>query len=161
MNGISAETRAELEKRYKIAAIVVAAQIATTIILIVVGWFYAGNSENIVASNSLMTLWAAILFIAVGTFVLRRMLNSWDRLKNTALLKGISGVPAVLQINAIILGSMAEMISVIGFLIAVLNGVKTDMIRAGIVALIVFLIIFPRKSVWEKITANLERLQEV
>ena len=158
MNEISAENRAELEKRYRTTAIVVAAQILTTIFLIVFGWFYAGSSENDVTSSSLMTLWIAVLFIALGTFVLRRVLNNWDRLKTTALLKGIPGVLSALQINAIILGSMAEVIAVLGFLIATLGGVSADIFRAGVVALIVFLINFPRKAVWMKIVANLEKV---
>jgi Flp pilus assembly protein TadB len=106
--------------------------------------------------RSLMTLWIAVVFIAVGTFVLRRMLNQWERLKNIKLSKGISGLLTTLQTNAIVLGAVAETIAVIGFLIAVLGGIKSDMFRAGAVALIVFLINFPRKSVWKKIVANLE-----
>lgn len=158
MNEISSENQAELEKRYKTTAIIVAAQIATTVVLIVIGWFLAGDSENDAASGSLMPLWIAILFVAIGTFVLRRFLTNWDRFKTKALLKGIPGVLAALQTNAIILSAMAEVISITGFLIAILNGVRADMLRAGVVALIVFLMNFPRKSVWRKIVANLERI---
>lgn len=156
MEEISAENFAELEKRYRMTAVVVFAQIATTVILIIFGWFYAARSENAVTPRSLMTLWIAVIFIAVGTFILRRMLNRWERLKNIKLSKGISGLLTTLQTNAIVLGSVAETIAIIGFLIAVLGGIKTDVFRAGAVALIVFLINFPRKSVWKKIVANLE-----
>ena len=158
MDEISAENLAELEKRYRMTAIIVFAQITTAIILIIFGWFYAAGSENAVSSGSLMTLWIAVIFIAVGTFVLRRMLNRWQRLKNIALSKGFSGLLAALQTNAIILGALAEVIAIIGFLIATLGGVKFDMFRAGAIALIVFLINFPRQSVWKKIAANLEKV---
>lgn len=161
MKEIAAENLAEIEKRYRLTAIIVLTQITTTIILIVVGWFYAASSENAVSSDSLMILWIAVIFIAVGTFFLRRMLNRWERLRNIALTKGISGVLAALQTNSIIIGSMAEIIAVIGFLIAVLGGVKFDIFRAGVVALLVFLINFPRKTVWKKIVINLNNVQEV
>ncbi len=161
MKEIAAENLAEIEKRYRLTSIIVLTQITTTIILIVVGWFYAASSENAVSNDSLMTLWIAIIFIAVGTFFLRRMLNRWERLKNIALSKGISGVLAALQTNSINIGSTAEIIAVIGFLIAVLGGVKYDVFRAGAVALLVFLINFPRKTVWKKIVINLNNDQEV
>ncbi len=86
------------------------------------------------------------------------MLVRWDKLKNVTLLKGIPGLLSSLQTNAILLGTMAEIIAIIGFLIAALGGIKTDMLTFGAVALILFLINFPRKSIWEKIVANLEKI---
>lgn len=103
MKEISAAILAEIEKRYRLTAIIVLTQITTTIILIVVGWFYAANSENAASHNSLMTLWTAIIFVAVGTFLLRRTLNRWNRLKNVALLKGVSGVLTTLQTNSLLI----------------------------------------------------------
>lgn len=161
MNKITAENLAEIEKRYRLTAIIVLTQITTTIILIVVGWFYAASSENAVSNDSLTALWVAVVFIAVSTFFLRRTLNRWERLKNVALTKDISGVVAALQTNSIIVGALAEIIAVVGFLIAVLGGVKFDVFRAGAIALLVFLINFPRKAVWKKIVIKLENVQEV
>lgn len=105
-----------------------------------------------------MPLWIGALFIAMGTFVLRRTLYRWDRLKDIAILKGITGVLDSLKINSIILGAMAELIAVIGFVISFLGGNPYEMLRAGAIALVVFLINFPRKSVWQKIAANLENV---
>ena len=161
MSKISAENLAEIAKRYRLTSIIVLTQITTTIILIIFGWFYAASSENAAAPDSLLMLWIAVVFIAVGSFLLRRILNRWDRLKNIASVKGISGLLAALQTNSIIIGALAEVIAVIGFLIAVLGGVKFDVFRAGAVALLVFLINFPRKTAWKKIVGNLENTQEV
>lgn len=161
MNEISPENLAEIERKYRLTAIIVLTQIITTIILIIFGWFYAASSENAAAPDSLLMLWIAIVFIAVGTFFLRRMLNNWNRLQNTASIRGISGVVNVLQTNSIIIGSLAKIVAVIGFLIAVLGGVKFDVFRAGAVALLIFLMNFPRKTVWKKIVRSLENTQEV
>ncbi len=158
MDEISPENLAELEKRYRTSAIIYTVQIITAVILTIVGYFYAGQSENTVSVNSLMPLWILILFLAVGTFLLRRVLYKWERLKNLTLLKGIDCLFKALQTNSIVLGALGEAIALIGFLIAAFGGVRADMVRAGIVALIVLLINFPRQSLWEKITASLEKV---
>lgn len=158
MNEISAENLAALEKKYKTTSFIFIAQIAFTIILVIVGWFYAANVENSITEESLTSLRVGVIFIAITTFVIKRVLVRWDRLKTIALLKGIPGLLNSLQTNAIILGVMAEIIAIIGFLIAALGGIKTDMLTFGAVALILFLINFPRKGIWEKIVANLEKI---
>ena len=122
----------------------------------IAAWFVAQTSDNSITNQSLTTLWVAVLFIAVGAFVIRRLIFSWERLKNTALLKGVKGLIQTLQINSIILGVIAEIVAIMGFLIATLSGNKWEMFRAGAISLVVFMANFPRKSVWEKIVANLE-----
>lgn len=158
MSEISAASRSELEKRYRLTILVVLAQILTAIVLIVAAFFIAQTSDSSVTSQSVLTLWITIIFIAVGTFALRRLMFNWNRLQNTALLKGIPGVLQTLQTNSILLGTLAEVIAIIGFLVATLGGDKWDMFRAGAVALIVFLANFPRRSTWKKIVGRLENL---
>ncbi len=158
MQEISTENFSQLDNRYKTTAIIYLAQIFSTVILIVVALFFVEKSTGALDAISLTALWTAVVFIAVAAFVLRRVFSRWERLKDIKLLKGTSGVFSALQSNAIILGALAETITIIGFIITVLNGEKYDALRAGAVALIVFFINFPRKSVWEKIVANLEKV---
>lgn len=158
MNQISEPNLKDLNARYRTTAIIVGVQIFSTILLIIIAWFLSSQTDNAVTEEAVSALWLTILFIAVGTFALRRFLFSWERLKNTALIKGVAKVISTLQINTIILCAFAEVIAVIGFLVATLSGNKFEMFRAGAVALIVFLINFPRKSVWEKVVANLEKV---
>lgn len=157
MEQISEENRRELNNRYKTTAIIVGVQIFSTILLIVAAWFLS-SLDNSITQQAISALWMMVLFIAVGTFVLRRFLFSWERLKTTALLKGVQKLISTLQINTIILCAFAEIIAIIGFLVATLSGDKFQMFRAGAVALIVFLMNFPRKSIWEKVVANLEKV---
>jgi len=154
----SAEIQVELEKRYRITAIVVAGQIALTIIFIVTAWIIAPGVQNSISSNDLMPFWVGALFIAIGSFVLRRMLFRWERLRDIVLLKGVSGLLRDLQKNAVLLGAMAELIALIGFVVAFMSGNPYEMLRAGAISLIVFLINFPRKSVWKQIAASLENI---
>lgn len=158
MAEISSANRNELEKRYRTTTIVIAFQIFTVIALIVAAWFAAQSSNNSVSDQTLTTLWIAVLFIAVGAFLARRILFGWERLKNIVLLKGVKGLIQTLQKNAIILGAIGELVALTGFLIALLSGNKWEMFRAGAIALVVFLANFPRKSVWEKIVSNLEKV---
>ena len=158
MEVISAETLAELEKRYRTAAIIVSAQIVFTITLTVAVWLFAPMAASSITQQSLMTLWAAIIFLAVGAFVLRRMFFRWNRLKDIAVLKGVAGLIKTLQANAVLLGFLATLLTIVGCVITILSGETFEAIRAEIVALIVFVINFPRKTVWEKVV---EKMQEV
>lgn len=158
MDEISPASLSSLDKRYKTAGIIYSGQIATTIILIAVGYFTIKSADTTADSNTIMILWAAVLFVAVTAFLLRRKLYRWERLKDLTLMKGVSGLLAALQTNTIVLGALAEAIAAIGFVIALMNGNRADILRAGAVSLIVFLVNFPRKSVWEKIVTNLEKV---
>lgn len=158
MDELSADSQAELENRYRATAIVVFSQVFFVIVLIALAFFIVSKPEDSVSPQTLTSLWVGAIFVAVGAFVLRRLFFRWDRLKDIALLKGASGVLKTLQTNAIVLAALGEAVAVIGFVIAFLSGESFDMLRAGAVSLIVLLINFPRKSVWEKIAA---RVQEV
>lgn len=149
----------EFEKRYRTTAIIVGVQILSVLGLIVIAWIVIANSDNSMTSGSQTTLWFFILFIAIGSFLVRRFLFNWDRLKNTAVLKGISGVLQTLQINSILLGALGEIIAVMGFILATMSGNKWEMFRAGAIAMVVFLANFPRKKTWDKIVSNLEKIE--
>lgn len=146
-----------LEKRYRTSVIAVSAQILIMLALTVVAWLVISYSSNDISEQAVFALWAVILLIAAGSFVLRRMLFSWDRLKSVALLKGIPGLLDNLQAYTILLGALGEVVAIMGFLVATLSGNKFEMLRAGAISLIVFLINFPRKSVWRKILAGAEQ----
>jgi hypothetical protein len=79
-------------------------------------------------------------------------------LKDVAVLKGITGLLKTLQNNAIILAVFATLLTVVGCVAAVLSGETFEAIRAEIVSLIVFSVNYPRKSVWEKIVAGLQKV---
>lgn len=159
MTEVSAETKTELEKRYRTAAFLVFGLIATLLILVVSAFFLVNSEvERQIADNTIMTLRIGALFIALGTFIIRRLLYRWERLRDIVLLKGITGLIRTLATNAVLLAVMAEAVVIIGFVITFLTGDIFEMIRAAIIALVVFIINFPRKSIWKKIVANLENI---
>ncbi|HNQ14889.1 MAG TPA: hypothetical protein PKM58_04950 [Pyrinomonadaceae bacterium] len=156
MSEISPENLAEIEKRYRAAAVIGVAQIAFTVLLAGAAWFVVRRTEVVEDNKSVTTLWILIAFVAIGSLLLRRLFSGWERLRNAALLGGISGVLKKLQTNSLILGMFAEVISIIGFVITIFTGSSFDMFRAAAIALIVFFVAFPRKIVWKKIVANLQ-----
>ncbi len=156
MNEIFSENLAAFEKRYRVAAIIGLAQIAATLVLAGVAWFVVSRTEVVDVNDSVTTLWVAVLFIAVGGVLLRRLFFGWERLRNTALLGGIPAVLRKLQTNSLILGMFAEAISIIGFVITMFTGSSFDMFRATAIALIVFIITFPRKKIWKTVVVNLQ-----
>ena len=158
MEEVSPENLAELEKRYRTTVTIFAAQILSSIILTLVALFLTPKNDNSFSPESLRTLWIVIIFIAVGTFLLRRFFLRWDRLRDIVLLKGIKGLLRTLQTNAIILSVFAETIVIIGLIVTFLSGDKYEILRAGFVALILFAINFPRKKVWEKIVIGLQEI---
>lgn len=156
MEEISAENLAELERRYKVTVLIISAQIFSSAVLLIAGWFIIKDRE--VSEGSFLTLWLVVLFISAGTFIMRRRLFNWESLKNTAVLKGVRGLIRLLQTNAIVLNLFVEIVIMIGFMIAVMSGNFWDLLRVAGIALILFAMNFPRLSVWKKIVLNLENV---
>ncbi len=158
MQEISGENSTLLEKLYRTTAILYLALLFSTILLIAVSRLFNSETKESFSPNTATTLWVVVIFVAVASFVLRRVLYRWERLRDVRLLRGFTGVCRTLQVNSIILAVMAETISVIGFIITAAGGEKADMLRAGLVSLIIFIINLPRKSVWKKIASSLEKV---
>jgi hypothetical protein len=158
MNEISGENLAELNRRYRTTVFIVLAQIFVVLFLIAASWLLVKKVETNLSDQDFTTLWVAVMFIAVGSFLLRRMFFNWERLKNIALLKGVQGVIGTLQRNSIILSVFAVLVALLGFVISTFSGNSSDMFRAGAIALVVFLINFPRKRVWKAIVSNLQKI---
>ena len=158
MSEISNENLAELNKRYRTTVFIVLGQIFVVLFLILAAWLFVTKIQINLSDPDFTTLWVAVLFIAIGSFIMRRLFFSWERLKNVGLLKGVSGVLGALQRNSIILSFFAVAVALFGFVITLFSGNSSDMLRAGAIALVVFLINFPRKKIWKSIVSNLGKV---
>jgi hypothetical protein len=158
MNENQSENLPELEKRYRTTVFIILGQVFVVLLLIAAAFLFTFKVETNLSEQDFTTLWVGVLFIAVGSFILRRMFFTWERLKNVAILKGVPGVLGTLQRNSIILSVFGLLVGVIGFLISLFTGSGFDMLRAGAIALVVFLINFPRKKIWKSIVSNLEEV---
>jgi len=158
MQKISDENLTELSKRYRMTVFIVLAQIFVVFLLLLISLFAGVKATSNLTEQDFTTLWVGVLFIAVGSFILRRMFFNWERLKNIAVLKGVSGLLKTLQRNSVILALFGLIVGIIGFLIATFSGNGLDMFRTGIIAFVVFLINFPRKKIWKTIVSNVEQI---
>jgi hypothetical protein len=142
-----------LEKIYRTTSIIVLIQIASSVGLIIFGWFFAAVTDNSVSQRAISLLWAFIILLLIGSFVLRRVLFSWERLQKSARQ---SRLLLALQNSTVFIGLIGIIIAIFGFLAASLSGNKFEILRAGVISLVVFLFDFPRKTIWQKIVAQLE-----
>jgi hypothetical protein len=157
MQNSSEQTADELGKRYQTTSLIVVGQIAATLVLIGIAWLIAPRIDLAITQQTTTALWVLIIFAAIGVFLLRRILFNWKRLGNINAAKGVKGLISTLQTHTILLGTLTVVIAIIGFLISVMTGDKFEMFRAGAIALIVFIMIFPRKKIWETIVSGLNK----
>jgi hypothetical protein len=157
MQNVSEQIRRELGKRYRTTSLIVVGQILTTLLLIGVAWLIAPKIDLAITEQTTFGLWILIIFTTIGVFWLRRILFSWEKLRTVNLAKGVNTLVVTLQTQTILLGILTEIIAIVGFLISVMTGDKFEMFRAGAIALIVFLMIFPRKKIWEQIVFGLNK----
>jgi hypothetical protein len=157
MQNSSEQFAGELGKRYQTTSLIVVGQIVATLILIAISWLISPRVDLDITEQTTNALWIFVIFTVVGVFLLRRILFNWEKLRNINLTKGVKGLIATLQTYTILLGTLTEVIAIIGFLISVMTGNKFEMFRAGAIALVVFIMIFPRKKVWETIVSGLNK----
>lgn len=163
----------ELNKRYKATATILFAEIGATIAFSITAWFVAGEFQPFgeTAGNAGFTLdnltkaptgsgvnlaitilWMAILVIAIGTFLMRRVLFASAGLRDAFNAKGSLGVLQSLQTKTTFMAILGGLVAVIGFTISILSGNKYDMLRAAVVALVILAMNFPRRSSWQKVS---------
>jgi hypothetical protein len=173
-------TTMQLDRVYKKTATFFFAQVLGVLILTLLAFFLAGkiqpfgaasgeasfsienltNPNAAIGSAALTTfLWIAILALAVGVFLLRRVLFAPATLRDAAVVGGSNGLLKSLQTKIILLVTIAEIVAILGFIISLTSGNWTDMLRAALVAAVLFFINFPRKSVWQKLADNATRVQ--
>jgi hypothetical protein len=151
----------ELRRRHRTSTLVVAGFLILDIVLLAIA-FFASDSifrPNVRSWDSgiIMGLWIAILVFGLGAFVVRRTKFAAMRLKDIAAVKGVSGLLKTLQDTTIQVASIGGAIALMGFVITILTGDWTNMLRAGGVGAIVLVYCFPLRSAWQRVVMQLAR----
>jgi hypothetical protein len=157
MQNSTEQFNGELGKRYQTTSLIVIGQIVVTLLLIGIAWIIAPRIDLEITRQTTTGLWILIISTVIGVFLLRRILFSPAKLRNINSTKGVTGLLATLQMHTILLGILTEVIAIIGFLISVMTGDKFEMFRAGAIALVVFLTIFPRRKLWKTVVSSLNK----
>jgi len=147
----------ELMRRHRISTLVVAGFLMLDIVLLAIAYFASNHIFRPGDAGIIMGLWIAILVFGLGAFVVRRTKFAAMRLKDIAAVKGVSALLKTLQDTTIQVASIGGAIVLMGFVITILTGDWTNMLRAGGVAAIVLIYSFPFPSAWERVVIQLAR----
>jgi hypothetical protein len=151
----SASIQSELVRRHRTAALVVAGFLVLDIALVMIAIFLGDRIFRPGDRSMIMALWIVILVLGLGAFVIRRTRFVPMRLQDVAGVKGVSGLLKTLQGTTIQLACIGGAIALMGFVITILRGDWTDMLRAGGVSAIVLFYCFPFRSAWERVVREL------
>ncbi|RMG02114.1 MAG: hypothetical protein D6735_10750 [Acidobacteria bacterium] len=146
----------ELDKFYIRIIAILFGELSFVFLFFAVLWF--ANLAEIDLPTEIRIFWWALLFlISIAVIILRRSLFSWKRLKDIAIRKNIAAVSRTLYSNTLVLSLMAWAVALIGFLIAFMSGDKFGLLRSTIISLLLFAVIFPRRTSWQNILLNLQK----
>ena len=145
----------ELNRRHRSAMMVVLIFFALDLLLLLIAYFAGERIFRPGNPTVAMGLWIAILVCGLGVFVLRRTRFAPMRLQDIAAVRGIPGLLQTLQGTTIQVASVAGAIGLIGFIITIITGDWTNMLRAAGVSVIVLFYCFPFKNAWERTVRQL------
>jgi hypothetical protein len=129
--------------------------------LLVLAYFAAEKLFRPNDPSLIMGLWIAILVFGLGAFVLRRTRFAAMRLKDIAALKGMSGLLKSLHDTTIQIAFIGGAIALMGFIVTILTGDWTSMLRAAGVSAIVLIYGYPFRSAWERVARQLSEYSQV
>jgi len=147
----------ELARRHRTATLVVVGFLVLDIALVAIAFFATDRLFRPGDPSITMGLWIAVLVFGLGAFVIRRTRFAAMRLKDIAALRGLSGLLKTLQDTTIQIACIGGAIALMGFVITILTGDWTNMLRAGGVSAIVLFYCFPFRSAWERVVLQLGR----
>ncbi len=153
----SAGLQTELARRHRTATLIVVGFLLLDIALVAIAFFATDRIFRPGDPSLTMGLWIAVLVFGLGAFVIRRTKFAAMRLKDIAALKGLSGLLKTLQDTTIQVACIGGAIALMGFVITIMTGDWTSMLRSGGVSAIVLVYCFPFRSAWERVVIQLGR----
>jgi hypothetical protein len=145
----------ELDRRYRLAATTSHALVLAVVALMAVAYFAGAALYRGGEGWTIGALRIAILVFALGAIVIRRTRYNAIRLQDIAALKGMSGLLATLQNTSIQIALMAIAIALMGFIGTILSGSYSEMLRAGVISLVLLAHGYPRKSSWQRVARGI------
>ena len=151
----------ELSRRHRTATAFVVGFLVLDLGLLVLAYFAAEKLFRPNDPSLIMGLWIAILVFGLGAFVLRRTRFAAMRLKDIAALKGMSGLLKSLHDTTIQIAFIGGAIALMGFIVTILTGDWTSMLRAAGVSAIVLIYGYPFRSAWERVARQLSEYSQL
>jgi hypothetical protein len=147
----------ELARRYRVTAATVNVLFALIILLIAVGYFGASFLYRPGSGWAIGALRLSMLVLALGAIMYRRTKFQAMRLQDIAALRGVSALLATLQSTTVQVAFIGLAIALVGFINTILSGSALEILRAGLIAIILLIYCYPRRSAWEKVVDGIEK----
>lgn len=155
MSSKSPDLQKELARRHRSAALAVYVFLILNLVLVAIAYLATDRIFRPGSPSTVMGLWIAVLVFGLGAFVIRRTRFAAMRLKDIAALRGLTGLLKTLQGTTIQIAFLAGAITLMGFVITILTGDWTNMVRAAGVSAIVLIYCFPFRSAWQRTVQQL------
>lgn len=149
------DIQSELERRHRSATMAVWLFLALDIGLVAIAYLAGERIFRPANPQLAFGLWLVILVCGLGVFVLRRTRFSAMRLQDIAAVKGVSAMLRTLQGTTIQVASIGGAIGLLGFIITIITGDWSNMLRAAGVSIIVLMYCYPFKSAWQRTVRQL------
>ena len=147
---MATDIQSELDRRHRSATTVIFFFLALDIVLVAIAYFAGERIFRPANPQLAFGLWLVILVCGLGVFVLRRTRFAAMRLQDVAAVKGVSALLQTLQGTTIQVASIGGAIGLLGFIITIITGDWSNMLRAAGVSIIVLFYCYPFKSAWQR-----------
>ena len=152
---MAADIQSELDRRHRSATMVVLFFFVLDVVLLAIAYLAGARIFRPANPTLAFGLWLVILVCGLGVFVLRRTRFSAMRLQDLAAVKGVSAMLQTLQGTTIQVASIGGLIGLLGFIITIITGDWSNMLRAAGVSVIVLVYCYPFKSAWQRTVRQL------
>jgi hypothetical protein len=135
------------------ASRIVLAFAASIVLYMAIGIFNISSRSSVGATDVPYSFYVGAIFLALGSIAYRRAQMRRLRLEAVAALRGVDGlIKHFLQVT-LVSAALAELIGILAVVISLMGGERSDVIRLGIVALVVELFTYPRRGAWRQAIA--------
>lgn len=155
---VIADTQDELTRRHRAALSVVIAMAALTLLLAALA-LYGVTVPQLETEDPFLegALRIAIIFCGLGAVRLRRARFAAARMQNIASLHGASGLLVTLQNTTVLVALLGGAAAVMGYVVASVTNSRLDVLMLLVVALVVLVNSFPRRSRWQRLLDAFEQ----
>jgi len=147
----SPEVQAELTRRHKAAATTVVGLMVATVLLSIVAFLSKPYLREQANPPLEFALQIVILVLGLGAVIWRRTKLATMRLQDIVGLAGPSGLLKALEKTTLQIALLGAGIALAGFIGTLAMGSEGYTYWAGVIALVVFLYSYPRKSFWRRV----------
>jgi hypothetical protein len=147
---LSANVRAELNRRHKSTATTIASLLIAVILLCILA--FVGQKFLTQHNNPSLDIAVrvSILIFGLGAITLRRTQFARMRLQDIGALQGATGLMITLQRTTLRVAMVGIAIALIGFVSTLFTGTPIYTYQAGVVAAAVLLYSYPIRRSWEQ-----------